>query len=211
MPHEAKVSHSTRGRIRVKIPAAKRNLPILNEITQSITGVEGIRNIETNVVTGSIVVEYDHRASPDFPQRLTSHGANTGLFNLQAPELSEVDELAANIEREAEFLAAHSEAARTIVDAVKILNTGLKRATHNNLDLKVLLPFGLAAWAIVEHDPEIATPLWLTLSIFSFNSFVSLHAQPAGVEIDTKQVVREHADGSRAAVRTTSKRPRKRN
>lgn len=206
MPHQAKVSHHVHGRIRVKVPAGKRNAAVLKDITESLNSVPGVRRIETNVLTGSIVVQYDHRAHAAFDESLAAHGVTTGIFRLEPPDVSDVDRLAADIEREAEFLAAHSDTARTIVDSVKKLNTGLKRATNNNLDLKVLLPLGLAAWAIIENDPEIATPLWLTLSIFSFNSFVALHAQPGAVTVDTRQIIREHADGSKVELRTRRKR-----
>lgn len=198
-----------RGRIRVKIPAAQRNAAVLKEIADSVKGIHGIQDIQTNLHTGSIVVHYDHKAHPDFHESLSTHGEASGVFSLAPPELSEVDQIARDLEREAEFLAAHSEAARTIVEAVKTVNFGLKRMTNNNLDLKVLLPLGLAAWAFVEHDPEIATPLWLTLSAFSFNSFVALHAPAAGVAVETQQVIRKEGDHS-VEVRATRSRPRKR-
>src|SRR5581483_6550986 len=108
-------------------------------------------------------------------QTLTEHGHNSGLFALQPPEMSEVDRIAETVEREAEFLAAHSETARGIVDLVKNLNNAVKRATDNNLDLKVLLPLGLAIYSFVEVGAEMSTPMWVTLGIFSFNSFIALH------------------------------------
>jgi hypothetical protein len=86
--------------------------------------------------------------------------------------------MARRIEAEAEFLSQHSETARIIVDAVKRMDVNIKWATHNTVDLKVLLPLGLAAYSVVEIGLEASTPLWVTLGIFSLNSFVSLHSPP---------------------------------
>jgi hypothetical protein len=58
---------------------------------------------------------------------------------------------------------------------VKGLNADVKRATNNAVDLKVLLPLGLAVYSLLKFEAEMATPLWVTLGIFSFNSFVALH------------------------------------
>lgn len=209
--HAAKVSHHIKGRMRVKVPAGKRNIAVLNEVSESLCSLPGVRGIQMNAATGSILVEYDHNAHTDFHQTLIGHGTTSGVFALAPPELSEVDQLAANIQREADFLAAHSETARSIVDACKAVNEGLKRATGNNLDLKVLLPLGLAVWALIEHDPEIATPLWLTLGIFSFNSFVSLHTLPAGVTVATQSVITpEEPPSLKEEVTPPQRRPRKR-
>jgi hypothetical protein len=62
-----------------------------------------------------------------------------------------------------------------MIDIVKQIDAGIKWATNNSVDLKVLLPLGLALYAFAESGTEAATPLWVTLGIFSFNSFVALH------------------------------------
>ena len=210
MPHHATVAHHVRGRVRVNLPGARRQPAIIGQLAESIASIQGVKGVEHNAQTGSIVIHYDEHSHDDFHSALMSHGEDTGMFKLAPPQVSELDHIAENIEREAEFLAAHSETARTIVDAVKSFNNGLKRMTNNNMDLKVLLPLGLAVWAVFEHDPEIATPLWLTLSIFSFNSFVSLHASPADVSVETRELVRAGPGGSEVREKATRRRTAKR-
>ncbi len=203
MPHHAKVAHHVRGRVRVKVPGAQRQPAILREMAESVASMPGVKAVEHSAATGSLVIHYDHQAQGDFHSALAAHGESTGAFMLAPPEVSEIDRIAESIQREAEFLAAHSETASAIVETVKRWNALLKRATNNNLDLKVLLPLGLAAWAVVQSDPEIATPLWLTLSIFSFNSFVSLHTGPASVAVESHEVVRQQPDGSEVREKKT--------
>jgi hypothetical protein len=76
---------------------------------------------------------------------------------------------------EAEFLAAHSQFARSVLNETEKLDDTIKRATHNELDLKVLVPLALAIYSAFEFGAEVATPIWLTLGIFSVNSFIALH------------------------------------
>ena len=49
----------------------------------------------------------------------------------------------------------------------------------NNLDLKIMVPIGLAAVTFLEIGAAAATPMWVTLAIFSLNHFVELHAHDA--------------------------------
>ena len=60
----------------------------------------------------------------------------------------------------------------------------IRIATDNTIDLKVLLPAGLAVWPFLKPGIEASTPLWVTLAISSFNSFVSLH-RPTTVPVST--------------------------
>jgi hypothetical protein len=175
MAHEAHVIHHIPGRMRVKLPGAKGHHQVLRHIQQSIVPMPGIQRVEINPATGSVLVYYDPGQHEAFHTQLAEHAMQADLFALKPPELTEVDEIAAKIEAEAEFLAAQSEIARSMIDVVKQIDTGIKRATNNNVDLKVLLPLGLAFYAFVEAGTEAVTPLWVTLGIFSFNSFVALH------------------------------------
>ena len=200
MATQAKVAHHTRGRIRVRVHGGKGTPELLHEIKQSLAPKHGVRKVEVNAATGSLVVHYDDRSNPDFHQTLTAHGAESGLFALAPPELTEVDRIAEDLQREAEFLAAHSTTARSIVDWVKALNNGIKRSTDNNVDLKVLLPLGLAVYAFLEVGAEMSTPLWVTLGIFSFNSFIALHPPLPEVSVESHQVTRYREGATRGQV-----------
>ena len=131
--------------------------------------------MEVRPATASLVVQYTGHPPNDFHECVAKHGQTSGVYDLPPPPLGEAGELMDVIEREAEFLAGHSALARTIVEDTRKLDVALKKVTDNNLDLKVLVPLGLAVGSFFLVGAEIATPLWVTLGIFSFNSFVSLH------------------------------------
>jgi hypothetical protein len=65
------------------------------------------------------------------------------------------------------------------VDFFKALDRELKLGTGNNIDLKVVLAAGLAGYTFLLVGAEAATPMWVTLALFSLNHFVELHANHA--------------------------------
>ena len=92
------------------------------------------------------------------------HGADT-----------ELDKLTSSIEAEAEFLASHSHTARAVVDFVKKIDREIKLATNNNLDLKIVFAVGIIAFTVFEVGATAATPVWVTLAIFTVNHFIEMH------------------------------------
>src|ERR1035437_3431551 len=153
----ARVVHHVKGRIRVKLHDAKGNHRFLESVQQSLSPVAGVRNVDVNSATGSIVVHYDETMHPDFAQTLANHGKSVDLFSLEPAELSEVDAIANKLEREAQFLAQHSDVAKSAVNFVSQIDQALKQATNNTVDLKVLLPMGLAIYAFLELESDITT------------------------------------------------------
>jgi cation transport ATPase len=180
--------------MRVKLPHAKGNRALLESVKESISPLPGVRSVEVNPTTGSVLVHYDPEVHQDWPSQLAAHAEREKLFMLRPPELTEADEITAKIEAEAGFLAEHSETARTVVNLVKHVDEVIKRETNNTVDLKVLLPLGLAVYAFLEIGSDMFTPLWVTLGIFSFNSFVRLHHPVTTVHTDHHEVIFDNAD-----------------
>jgi hypothetical protein len=182
MRHRAHVAHHTKGRLRIRVPSAKGNPAVLEEISRSLAPVAGVSEVSINEAIGTITVIYDPNRHIDFHRHLSeAEGSHQQILQVappaSAPPLSEVDEAMDMLEKEAEFLSSHSHSAKVVFEALKQFDIGLKRATDNNVDLKVLAPLGLAVYAFLELGFEAATPVWLTLGMFSFNHFVALHAE----------------------------------
>lgn len=163
----AKVVHHIPGRLRVRLPRLRRDPHLAGRLRDFFSGLGAVQKIDINPVTGSILVHY----------RPESHGEIQAVLRQAEvlPELTEPGQLAEEIERDTEFLGAHSELAFHVVHAVKALDREIRVASGNTVDLKVLLPATLALWALTKIGAEVATPMWVTLGIFSFNSFVALH------------------------------------
>ena len=175
----------------MRVRHAKRDPRMLRQLQEFVAGLQGVNSVEINPVTGSILVHYQPESHEEIQALLRqANDAPPSSDEDLPPALFEADELAEKIEREAEFLSHHSELAFHVVNAVKSLNKEIRSATGNTVDLKVLLPAGLAVWAFFKAGAEISTPLWVTLGIFSFNSFVALHhhVPPARVTTHTTTV-----------------------
>lgn len=175
MLHGATVVHHIPGRLRVRLPKANRDPDQLRQLREFVQGLGGVHRVEINPTTGSILVHYEPESHDQLKNLMRMAQQQGGEEIDEPPDLGEADELVKRIEQEADFLAAHSEVALHIVNGVKALNDELRKASDNMIDLKVVLPAGLAVWAFLKHGVEASTPLWVSLAMFSFNSFVALH------------------------------------
>jgi hypothetical protein len=168
--HKLHVAHHTPGRVRMKIPSAKGDPEAMRVIAESFGGVPGVESVTVNPTTGSLTLTYSATRQVEVHAHL---GEKIG-DDYQPPE-TEIDKLSDNIAREAEFLAEHSHSARMIVDFFTLLDRELKRRSHNYVDLKIVLAAIIVGGAMFEVGIAAATPVWLTLAVFSINHMVQLH------------------------------------
>jgi hypothetical protein len=176
-----KIEHQVPGRVRMKIPAGKGNPDLLKQISDVFAVIPGIEEILVNPTTGSVVLHYDTDRHDEFHgafrQHHEAHNAVHGAANnggMRGAD-TELDKLANSIEAEAEFLARHSHSVRAVVDFVKTLDHEIKQATNNNLDLKIVFAVGIIGLTVFEVGATAATPVWVTLAIFTVNHFIEMH------------------------------------
>lgn len=167
-----KIEHQVPGRVRMKIPAGKGNPELLKQISETFGVIPGIEEVTVNPTTGSIVLYYDTEQHDDFHGHFAHHYHS---HTAQRPPATELDDLASRIENEAEFLAKHSHTARVIVDGVKKIDREIKLATNNMVDLKIVLALGIIGLTVMEVGATAATPVWVTLAVFTINHFIEMH------------------------------------
>jgi len=171
-----KIAHQVPGRVRMKIPAAKGNPALLQQISDIFAAIPGIEEIIANPTTGSVVLHYDTDRHDEFhgslKQHYDGHDAATAGGHGATTEL---DKLTDSIAAEAEFLASHSHSARAVVDFVKKLDREIKLATNNNVDLKIVFAVAIIGLTVFEVGATAATPVWVTLAIFTVNHFIEMH------------------------------------
>jgi cation transport ATPase len=182
MKVKLQIAHQVPGRIRMKIPAAKRDPAMLEEIQKAFSAIPGIEEVAVNPETGSVVLRYDVDQHDDFhtgfTHRFNEHHAGHAHKN-HRPPTNEIDALANKIEQEAEFLAEHSDAARAVVDFCRHWDREIKMATGNVMDLKMVLCVGLVGFMIFEVGASAATPVWVTLTLFGLNHFIEMQSELA--------------------------------
>ena len=172
------IAHQVRGRVRMKIPAAKGNPDLLRQISETFATVPGIEQIAINAATGSMVVHYDADRHDEFHDRLQHHYDRARPDDYRPPK-TEIDELTNKIEAEAEFLSQHSDGARAIVDFFRGVDREIKVATNNTIDLKIVFAAAIIGFTVVEVGATAATPVWVTLAIFGLNHFIEMHTPHA--------------------------------
>ena len=169
------IAHQVPGRVRMKIPSAKGNPELLQQICETFAVIPGIERITVNPVTGSVVMHYDVEQHDEFHGRMQHH-----LPHGYQPPVTEIDDFARKIEQEAEFLARNSQSARAVVDFFKKLDREIRVATDNNIDLKIALAVGIIGFTVLEVGTAAATPVWVTLTLFALNHVIEMHAPHAG-------------------------------
>ena len=172
--HVLRMEHQTLGRVRMKFSSAKGNPELLDEIGRKFAGIVGVESCEVNPITGSVVLLYDKRRHDDFHDHLSRHCEEHHGGATPRPPGTQLDDIARKIEDEAEFLAEHSHAAKSVVHICKYVDRHVKLATGNTIDLKIGLAGGIVALSLLEMGAFAATPVWLTLGVFSLNHFVEL-------------------------------------
>jgi hypothetical protein len=181
----------------MKIPSAKGDRALFDHYQQVFSALPGVEDVETRAETGSVVINYDqdlreefecalhecceqyHIVPPHAHPRRPAHAHHGQEHHQQHEERpgDEIDHIARQIQAEAEFLAAHSESAKLLVDFFKNMDRQIKLSTNNQIDLKIVLAVGLTAFTILEIGAHAATPMWVTLAIFGLNHFAELHNQ----------------------------------
>jgi hypothetical protein len=194
-----KIEHQVPGRVRMKIPAGKGNPELLKQISEVFGVIPGVEEVIVNPATGSVVLHYDTDCHDEFHGALRAHHAahnekHAPAANGGAPQGfmhgadTELDKLTNSIEAEAEFLARHSHSARAVVDFVKKIDQEVKRATHNSVDLKIIFAVSIIGLTVFEVGATAATPVWVTLAIFTVNHFIQIHEQERAVEAAAEAV-----------------------
>jgi hypothetical protein len=179
MKVKLQIAHQVPGRIRMKIPSAKGNPALLEEIQKTFSVIPGIEEVRVNPETGSVVLRYDTDRHDDFHAGFAHRYEHHGGHHARKPPSNEIDALASKIEEEANFLAEHSQAAKAVVDFCRHWDTEIKTASGNMFDLKMVLCVGLVGFMIFEVGAAAATPVWVTLTLFGLNHFIEMQAELA--------------------------------
>jgi hypothetical protein len=170
-----RVVHAIPGRVRLKIVSLRDNPELARALRERLSGVRGIRRIEANPLTGSLLVRYD-------PEEMTSRES---LFTLSEtvtllfPGL-DMAQLEAWLGQSGNGSGATASLARGVSSGVGALNARVGKAT-GGLDLKRLLPltlFGLGVRGLLVAK-TVPFPAWYDLWWFAFGTFFLLNRPEA--------------------------------
>lgn len=170
-----KLVHAIRGRVRVKISQLRDNPEFAREICQRLSGVRGIRRIEANPLTGSLLVLYD-------PEEMTSLESLFALSEIVTPLFPGLDmaQLEEWLGQSGNGSGATASLASGISSGLGTLNARVGKAT-GGIDLKLLLPLTLFVLGVrgLLVAKNVPFPAWYDLWWFSFGTFFMLNRPEA--------------------------------
>lgn len=153
------------GRLRVRAETFRVLPEVAEEVSQRLLEEEGVKDVSSSTITGSLLVVYDPRQLqlPRIIQLLIRVGGLHGL---------EVD--AAN-----DFLAA-SEGGTRVREAFDGANESLRGVTRGHVDMKVALPGALAGLGVgMLLAGRFVMPFWYDFMFWSFVTFQNLNPREA--------------------------------
>ena len=169
------IVHAVPGRIRLKISRLKRNPAHAATIRDRLLALPGVRRVEANPLTASVVVSYNEGATtlPALVPNLSEALQALVFPNLDRKEVEAMLTAPSN--------GAHSSPvplANRIYSVLGSVDESVDWVTAGNLDLRVLLPVSLFALGVgrLLTSSNVPVPTWFDLLWFSFGTFVALNA-----------------------------------
>lgn len=169
--------------MRIRIPSAKTDLEFLEQARAALAALPGVTDVSVNPITGSLLILHSPQSQQEFDHALASPSRKPLPFVLQAvspPPRS------SSVRRKRRKPAGRSELSHAIVETVTELDDALRIATGGAMDLKLLVPIVMAGFGLTFLGRSRTTPIWLTLLMFAFTSFVALHG--AGGEVVAEEL-----------------------
>jgi hypothetical protein len=159
------VAHALPGRLRVQGRDLRFAEDFLADLGESLAEVEGIHHVQTTPRTGSLLVLYD-------PERIREEDLRRKIEELS--EMRVVDPLDAG--------PGKSRVSRLTQAPFRQINENIFRWTEGTLDLRSMVPIGLALYGTIKllrFGPLPSIP-WYTLYWWSFRTFVIFNRPVSG-------------------------------
>lgn len=174
----ARIVHHVPGRLRIKVLGVRAEPEFFAAVRGVIGALPGVDSVRVNRSSSSIVVDY-RPADMVFKFRLLGNPQLDSWLRLEGEDalLAEIDQA---VTAGARYLGPHSRLAESIVSTAEQLDSNLRVASGGFVDLKVLLPLGLAAATALQKTRTRGTPMWMSLGTFAFNAFLALHRNRIG-------------------------------
>ncbi len=155
MADHTQIVSSTGRRTRIRLSRKRRHPKEMARIAEMLEASPQVSSVQANLNTGTIIVHHKEEALDDIKSRLQ----DMGVILLAA----------AGVETSGVSLA----------DAISDLDKHLGAQTGGLLDLKLLVPLGFGALAVLQlarQGLQIGSAPWYLLAFFALESYIKLHS-----------------------------------
>jgi hypothetical protein len=156
-PILTKIVSNTPGRLRLRVAHSHRQKEEMQRLAKTLEANPSINNVRMNVQQGSITIQHN-RDDESFKNVLTT------LYDLGIIF--------------ADITGGKSEAAAGVSDSIVDLNKRVHDATKGLIDLRIIMPIGLATLSIRQlliKGLQLEIIPWYVLAWYAFDSFIKLH------------------------------------
>jgi len=154
MADHTQIVSSTARRTRIRLSRKRRHPKEMARIAKVLEASPQVSSVQANLNTGTIIIHHKEEALEDIKSRLQDMGV--------------IMMAAAGVETSAMSLA----------DAISDLDKHLASETKGLLNLKLLVPLGFGALALLQlarQGLQVGSAPWYLLAFFAFESYIKLH------------------------------------
>jgi hypothetical protein len=155
MAEHTHIVSRTPKRIRIKLSRKRRNAKEMARLAKSLEAFPYVSSVSTNLHAGTITVHHEEGALENIRSELQDLGVI-----LMAAEGGETSSM-------------------SLSDAVSDLGRHLGLGTKGILNLKLLVPLGLGALAVLQlarQGLQIGSAPWYLIAYFAFDSYIKLNS-----------------------------------
>jgi hypothetical protein len=177
------VVHAIPGRIRLKIAQIRNDHPLADEVEDRLSRIAGVRSVETNSVTGSVLILFKEPSETpdDALQYLTATWpSELGPLEYAAPHAGNGH---GNGNGDGSKALANMD--RRVVELVGSVNAGVSRVA-SGVDLKLIVPFGLFLLGArsLFFSEKVVAPAWYDFFWFGLSIFMMVNRST--IEADSR-------------------------
>jgi hypothetical protein len=163
-PLIVRIVHASPGRIRAKVPREAFDSPLLRQAEDALLAVDGVQSVKRNPTASSVLVTYD-------PAVATVPALFAALADKNVTLVAPQDEP----ERSPGRGGARTTVAGWLAMPFRESDRKVADVTGHTIDVRTLLPIGLAALAareVLSGRAHVAP--WYTLAWWAFDSYLKL-------------------------------------
>lgn len=173
-----RIVHVTPGRIRVKMDDMKGNRSLADAIQHRLSAVQGVKQVTTNPVTGSVLVCFDPEALTGSWDSLIEIAGTFGLLSSNGYNREQLEQWMQMV-HSGGVLSAPSTVSGDIETLFGSLNTWVGKTAGGRGDLRDIVPLALVFLGVrsLLFSRPAAVPTWYDYFWFAFSIFVAFHRQ----------------------------------
>ena len=174
---EITVMHTIPGRIRLKVAQVRDNPTLATEIQQRLISLDGVRQVEVNARTGSVLILYDAaRLASAESLRALAEPLTTLFPGMEVRDLEALSTFTTN----GSAAVAPPVLGQGLRTFFSQLNRNISSATGGSLDLKILPPLLLLALGVrsLLKTEKPLSPTWYDFLWFALGTYFMLNPKP---------------------------------